>query len=286
MFLTIWPCCPVLVYRPYSQCGCSPAFWQCESVCDYYYSTTTQCQAAVCMPAHIYGRREVAPSLLGKMWCRMLCCGEMSTYYGTSQEASEMWTYKHHLSICAHTLVHKILLSVCFGGYNTSVTTFAHSKKKSFCCWKYTHVNNDGLIQPSRVFVFSCWISQRFLPAQSKQVCELAPQTTGWREEKNNQQCVCVLCDWGLVWTKLLCLCTHTCPGVMSINDLWIEEPCIVHVSRSRFTVSVSLLCSGAGNRRRANISLFLEQLSSVCYLVARLSHRILNIPRKQNKEK
>ncbi len=89
-----------------------------------------------------------------------MCCGEMSTYYGTSQKAGQTWACKHHVSICAHTLAYtstlnaegKVQLFVCLGGFATSVTTY--SKKKSFCYLKHTHVNNKGLIQLAMYLYF------------------------------------------------------------------------------------------------------------------------------------
>ena len=144
--VSTWPRCPALVYRPYSQSGTRPARWPCESVCVCVWicSMTTQCQATVCMPAHIHGRHELAASVTGKMWCWILCHGEMSTYYGTTQKASKTWACKHHLSICTCMLTLPSSLQtegrtqpfVCLGGFSSQCPHIRTEQEKVVLLFK------------------------------------------------------------------------------------------------------------------------------------------------------
>lgn len=161
------------------------------------------------MPAHIHGRHDLATSVTGKMWCRILCCGEVLTYYGTSNKAGKTRACEHLLSICAHMLVHtstlyaegKIQLFVCLGGFSTSVTTFAHSKKKSFSYLKHTHANNKGLIQ---LVLYLYFLVKEVRGSVLHRANKCLSWLQTWQDDVKGRtiNSVCTCGDWGVVRTK------------------------------------------------------------------------------------
>lgn len=139
VFLTMWPRCPALVYRPYSQSGCSPACCLCEDL--FHYPTMPSYSMYAC--SHTWQTWEHLHHG-GKMWCRILCCGKMSTYCGTSQKASETWACNHHVSICTHThsYTHTHLYSVRWG------------KNTTFCLsWRLQHQCHHIRAQQEKVIL-------------------------------------------------------------------------------------------------------------------------------------
>lgn len=216
----------------------------------------------VCMPAHIHGRRELATSAPGKMWCGMLCCGEMSTYYGTWQQASKTWACKHHVSICAHTLVHNSTLNaegkiqpfVCVGGFRHQCHHIHTQQEKVILLFKaHPRLTMKGLFSWPCICIF---LSNKLrAPSCMEQtsawddsiVCRMT-----WREEQSTV-CAPVVTE-GFVGTKWLCYCAHTYPR--AISNLTSSVYICIYVTHERHVNSGGVYCIP-------------EKVSSVCQFLS-----------------
>lgn len=126
----------------------------------------------------VHGRREPAPSVTRKIWRVFLLLLNVDILWNLtiSQQDKGMQTLCKHL---IHTLTHtsavyaegKIQLFVCLGGFSTTVTTFTHSERKSFCYLKHTMLTIKGL------FMRPCICMS----------CQIKSGAPSWREQTSSR---------------------------------------------------------------------------------------------------